>query len=214
MTSLALIDYGSGNVRSVRRALESAANAAGLPLDVTLTADPDVVRAADRIVLPGVGHFADCAAGLRSRPGLIEAMDETARVRARPFLGVCVGMQLLADVGREDADTPGLGWIGGAVERLRPSDASLPVPHMGWNTLEIDRPHPVLDSLGTDANVYFTHSYVFQPERAEAVAASFAYGGRFAAAIARETLVGVQFHPEKSQKTGQTILAGFLRWKP
>ena len=214
MTTLALIDYGSGNVRSVRRALESAAADAGLALEVALTADPETVLAADRIVLPGVGHFADCAAGLAARPGLIEAMNEAARLRGRPFLGVCVGMQLLADVGREDANTPGLGWIGGAVERMRPSDSALPVPHMGWNALAPVQAHPVLDGLGPDPHVYFTHSYVFQPDDARSIAAEFSYGGRFVAAIARDSLLGVQFHPEKSQKTGQRLLADFLRWKP
>lgn len=214
MTRLAIIDYGSGNVRSVARALESAAAHAGVALAAELTADPDCIRRADRIVLPGVGHFADCAEGLRSRPGVIEAMTEAALKNGRPFLGVCVGMQLLADIGREDVETAGLGWISGAVERIRPSDPALPVPHMGWNALVDLAAHPVLAGLGPDPHVYFTHSYVLAPTDPARIAASFAYGGRFAAAVARDTLLGVQFHPEKSQITGQKLLADFLLWSP
>src|ERR1700754_1424242 len=147
MTRLAIIDYGSGNVRSVSRALESAAAGAGVALETDLTDDPDRIRAADRIVLPGVGHFADCAAGLSSRQGVTPAMVEAVFRKGAPFLGVCVGMQLMADVGREDVETRGLGWIPGAVERIKPSDPALPVPHMGWNQLVDVRAHPVLSGL-------------------------------------------------------------------
>jgi glutamine amidotransferase len=213
MSKLAIIDYGSGNVRSVRRALEAAASAHGIPLETHLTDDPKTILAADRIVLPGVGHFADCAAGLRSRPGAVEAMTEAVRRRGQPFLGVCVGMQLMADVGREDEEVAGLGWIPGAVERIKPNPP-LPVPHMGWNELVGLADHPVLAGLGPAPHVYFTHSYALNTPDPSVIAASCAYGGRFVAAVARDNLFGAQFHPEKSQQAGQTLLANFLRWSP
>jgi glutamine amidotransferase len=217
MTRLAIIDYGSGNVRSVQRALEAAANHFEIPLTVTLTDDPDRIRQADRIVLPGVGHFADCAAGLASRNGVTEALNEAVFRSRRPFLGVCVGMQLMADVGREDVETRGLGWIPGAVERIKPKGADgtdLPVPHMGWNVLTDLRPHPVLNGLKPEPHVYFVHSYALSAEHRDHVAARCDYGGKFVAVVARDNLFGTQFHPEKSQQAGQTILANFLRWKP
>jgi len=214
MTSLVIIDYGSGNVRSVRRAFEAAALARGLKLDVALSDDPDRIRLADRIVLPGVGHFADCAAGLAQREGLTQAMHEHVFGAARPFLGICVGMQLMAEVGREDADTPGLGWVEGAVDRLSPSDPDMPVPHMGWNTLSLRRDHPVLAGLPPEPHAYFVHSYALTPRSGEAVAATCDYGGPFTAAIAQGPLFGAQFHPEKSQATGLTLLANFLSWTP
>lgn len=214
MSRIALIDYGSGNVRSVRRALEAAADLAGVSATIDLTSNPDAIVHADRIVLPGVGHFADCAAGLRARTGVVEAMTERVRKTAAPFLGVCVGMQLLANVGREDADTEGLGWIGGAVERIAPADDALPVPHMGWNALEFDAGHPVLAGLGDEPHAYFTHSYVFNATNPADVAARFDYGGAFTAAVARDNLFGTQFHPEKSQRVGLQLLANFLTWTP
>lgn len=213
MIRLAIIDYGSGNVRSVRRALEAAAQGAGIPFEAILTDDAEQIRQADRIVLPGVGHFADCAAGLTGRPGVVEAMTETVHGKGRPFLGVCVGMQLMADVGREDFETKGLGWIPGAVERIRPQP-SLPVPHMGWNVLTDLAEHPVLAGLGSEPHVYFVHSYALSPTQAEHAAARCDYGGSFVAAVARDNLFGTQFHPEKSQRAGQVLLANFLRWKP
>ncbi len=214
MTRLAIIDYGSGNVRSVQRALEAAANHFEIPLTVTLTDDPDRIRHADRIVLPGVGHFADCAAGLAARSGVSEALNEAVFRSRRPFLGVCVGMQLMADVGREDVETRGLGWIPGVVERLKPSDPALPVPHMGWNVLIDMKSHPVLNGLGPDPHVYFVHSYAMAPEIRDHIAARCDYGGKFVAAVARDNLFGTQFHPEKSQRLGLALLANFLRWKP
>jgi glutamine amidotransferase len=213
MTRLAIIDYGSGNVRSVWRALEAAARGAGISLEAMLTDDPSRIREADRIVLPGVGHFADCAAGLAGRAGVTEAMTEAVHGKGRPFLGVCVGMQLMADVGREDVETKGLGWIAGAVERVRPQPA-LPVPHMGWNVLTDLKPHPVLAGLGSEPHVYFVHSYALMPTQAERIAARCDYGGSFVAAVARDNLFGTQVHPEKSQQAGQLLLANFLRWKP
>jgi glutamine amidotransferase len=214
MTRLAIIDYGSGNVRSVQRALEAAANAHEIRLDVLLTDDPDRIRHADRIVLPGVGHYADCAAGLAARQGVTEALTETVFRSKRPFLGICVGMQLMADVGREDVETRGLGWIPGAVERITPNDPNLPVPHMGWNTLTDMRDHALFNGLGPEPHVYFVHSYALKAEKRDHVAARCDYGGKFVAAVARDNMFGAQFHPEKSQKAGQLLLANFLRWKP
>lgn len=214
MTRLAIIDYGSGNVRSVQRALEAAANAHEIRLDVVLTDDPDRIRQADRIVLPGVGHYADCAAGLAARHGVIESLNEAVFRSKRPFLGICVGMQLMADVGREDVETRGLGWIPGAVERITPSDPNLPVPHMGWNTLTDMRDHPLFNGLPPEPHVYFVHSYALKAEKRDHVAARCDYGGKFVAAVARDNLFGAQFHPEKSQQAGQLLLANFLRWKP
>lgn len=210
--SLAVIDYGSGNVRSVVRAAAAAARVAGRASAVELTDDPDRIAIAERLILPGVGHFADCAAGLRERPGLLEAMEHAVLRRGAPFLGVCVGMQLLADVGREDIETRGLGWIAGSVDRLTPSDAALPLPHMGWNTLGDLRPHPVLEGLDSDAHVYFVHSYGFTAAHGNHVLATADYGGVFPAVIGRDAIVGVQFHPEKSQAAGQRLLANFLAW--
>jgi glutamine amidotransferase len=165
-------------------------------------------------VLPGVGHFADCAAELAARDGVTEAMIEAVFRKGVPFLGICVGMQLMADVGREDVETRGLGWMPGAVERIRPKDPALPVPHMGWNVLTDMQPHPLLAGLGPEPHVYFVHSYAITPANAAHIAARSDYGGPFAAAVARDNLFGTQFHPEKSQRAGQILLASFLRWKP
>lgn len=214
MPVVALIDYGSGNVRSVRRALEAAAASDGLGVEIALTSEPEVIRAADRIVLPGVGHYADCNEGLRAREGVIDAMGEAVQRRGVPFLGVCVGMQLLSDVGREDGESRGLGWIGGIVDRITPSDDALPVPHMGWNELVNLADHPVLSGLGDQPNVYFTHSYVYRANEPTDVAAEFDYGGAFTAAVAKDNMFGTQFHPEKSQRVGLRLLANFLTWTP
>jgi glutamine amidotransferase len=202
---LALIDYGAGNLHSVANALK-AAGAEG----VKVTADPDVVRAADRIVLPGVGSFKACAEGLRAIPHLEEAMAERVLVGGAPFLGICVGMQLLASRGVEHGITPGLGWIGGEVHLIERTDPAIKVPHMGWNDVIVS-PHAPLIEPG---EAYFLHSYHFVPEDGHHVAAMTDHGGGLVAAVARDNLVGVQFHPEKSQAYGLQLLARFLEWWP
>lgn len=202
---VALVDYGAGNLHSVANALK----AAGCET-VTVTANPDVVRAADRIVLPGVGSFKACAEGLRGIPHLVEAMAERVLVGGAPFLGICVGMQLLATTGVEHGETPGLGWIGGEVRLIEQTDPAIKVPHMGWNDVEVTR-HAALVEAG---EAYFLHSYHFVPEDGHHVAAMTDHGGGLVAAVARDNLVGVQFHPEKSQAYGLALLARFLEWKP
>jgi len=211
MQAVALIDYGSGNLRSAERALAEAARRGGVEAHVQVTDNPETVRRADRVVLPGVGAFAASMAGLQARPGLLEAMDEAVHGRGAPFLGVCVGMQLLAERGREFGEHAGLGWIPGEVRRLEPADPGLSVPHMGWNTVEAVRPHPLLQD---GAAMYFANSYAFAPTDPETVTAEADHGGRFAAAVARDNVAGVQFHPEKSQAAGLELLARFLAWRP
>jgi len=179
-------------------------------VDIIVTADPDMVARADRLVLPGVGAFAACMAALSARDGLIAAMTEAAIGRGRPFLGICVGMQLLADRGLEFGETAGLGWIGGDVARLTPSDPAAKIPHMGWNALEGLGAHPLLRGVREGAEMYFTHSFAFTPADRSHVIATVDHGGRFAAAVARDTIMGVQFHPEKSQIQGLRLLANFL----
>ncbi|MBX6321534.1 MAG: imidazole glycerol phosphate synthase subunit HisH [Rhodospirillaceae bacterium] len=213
-----VIDYGSGNLRSAARALEHAAGGPGEGA-VSVTADPDRVAAAGRIVLPGVGAFADCMRGLDAVPGLVEALREAVIVRGRPFLGICVGMQLLATVGREHGDHAGLGWLPGEVLPLHtptpgPDGRSLKVPHMGWNEVRVERAHPVLTGLAPGAHAYFVHGYHFVPARAEDRLATVDYGGPLAAVVGRDNILGTQFHPEKSQAVGLRLLADFLRWRP
>ncbi|MEQ9506497.1 MAG: imidazole glycerol phosphate synthase subunit HisH [Hyphomonas sp.] len=210
MSRVALIDYGSGNLHSCARALVAVAAGAH---EIAVTNRPEDLAQADRIVLPGVGHFADCAGALRAIPGMVDALEDAVLKRARPFLGICVGMQLMADLGLEDGETRGLGWIHGLVEGLVPAPG-LPVPHVGWNELVLPSPHPVLAGLGAAPHAYFTHSYVFRPEEESAVAAACTYGDPFAAAVTRDNLFGTQFHPEKSQTVGLTILSNFLKWSP
>ena len=210
MQSVALIDYGSGNLRSAEKALRRAAEGLGSPVDIVVTADPEVVARADRLVLPGVGAFAACMAGLTGLDGMIEAMTQAAIARGAPFLGICVGMQLLADRGLEFGETKGLGWIAGDVARLSPSDPAAKIPHMGWNALEDLAAAPLLAGLGEGAHMYFTHSFAFTPTDPSQVIASVDHGGRFAAAVARNNIMGVQFHPEKSQSQGLRLLANFL----
>ena len=205
---LALIDYGAGNLHSVENALR-AAGAEG----VTVTANPDVVRAADRIVLPGVGSFKACAEGLRAIPGLVAAMEERVLVGAAPFLGICVGMQLLASRGVEHGVTQGLGWIPGEVHLIERTDPAIKIPHMGWNDVALP-PHGPAGDLIEAGEAYFLHSYHFVPEDGHAVAAMTDHGGGLVAAVARDNVVGVQFHPEKSQAYGLGMLAAFLEWTP
>lgn len=214
MKRFAIVDYGSGNVRSVRKALERAGRIDGDGVRTIVTDDPNQMRSVDGIVLPGVGHYADCASALRSRSGLIEAIHEAVFAYGRPFMGICVGMQLLASYGEEDQITPGLNWIAGSVGRLRPASSHLPVPHMGWNSLVNIGDHPVLAGLGDEPHVYFTHSYAMTPASDQDIAAQADYGGLIAAAISRGPLFGTQFHPEKSQSIGQRILSNFLNWRP
>lgn len=200
--SLALIDYGAGNLHSVANALKAAG-----ARDIAITADADVVARADRIVLPGVGAFAACAAALRAVPGMIAAMEQRVHQDGVPFLGICVGMQLLARTGEEFGVHPGLGWIAGTVRRLTPADMSAKVPHMGWNDVRAVTPHPMI----VPGEAYFLHSYAFEGED---VLATTDHAGPVVAAIGRDTIVGVQFHPEKSQRYGLEFLDRFLKWRP
>jgi glutamine amidotransferase len=214
---VAIIDYGSGNLHSARKAVERAAQESGQSQDVVVTADPDAVRRADRIVLPGVGAFADCRAGLDAIPGMLAALEETVRGHGRPFLGICVGMQLMAERGREYQVTEGLGWIDGEVDRIRPTDPGLKIPHMGWNTLEVRHPHPLLAGIPTGQgglHAYFVHSYHLTPAHPADLVAAADYGGPVTAIVARDTMAGTQFHPEKSQRLGLALLANFLSWSP
>lgn len=211
MQSVALIDYGSGNLRSAEKGLLKAAEDAA---EIHVTGDPDVVAKADRIVLPGVGAFAACISALQARPGLVEAITTAVQDKGAPFLGVCVGMQLLASRGLEFGETRGLGWIPGEVRKLTPADAKLKIPHMGWNNLSGVADHPLFTAFGTGDPVYFTHSFAFFPEDSADVAAWVEHGERFPAAVARGNVAGVQFHPEKSQKSGLALLKRFLEWRP
>ena len=215
--NLVVVDYGAGNLHSATKALERSAREAGVVMTLTLSADPDVVAAADRIVLPGVGAFADCRRGLDAVPGLVAALDEAVRAKGRPFLGICVGMQLLASRGLEKEPCPGLDWIGGTVAQITPDDPALKIPHMGWNTLDVARTHPVLADIPTGPDgwhAYFVHSYGVRPADAADVVATTDHGGAIAAVVGRDTIVGTQFHPEKSQALGLALLANFLRWAP
>ena len=211
MQNVALINYGSGNLRSAEKALVKAADGRAR---IVVTDDPATVAAADRVVLPGVGAFAACMAALQARPGLIEGMAEAVRGRGAPFLGVCVGMQLLATRGLEFGETAGLDWIEGEVRRLEPSDPHAKVPHMGWNVLTGVAGLSVLADLADGRAVYFTHSFAIWPKDERDVAAWVDHGGRFPAAVARGNVAGVQFHPEKSQDAGLSLLARFLEWRP
>lgn len=208
MQSVALIDYGSGNLRSAEKALIRAADGRA---DIVVTDRPELIARADRLVLPGVGAFAACMAALEARDGVIEAMTEAVHMRAAPFLGICVGMQLLATRGLEFGETEGLGWIAGDVKRLEVDDPALKIPHMGWNEVV---PTQAGDLFGAPETMYFTHSFAFHPAEAADVAATAEHGMRFAAAVQRGNMAGVQFHPEKSQGSGLALLARFLEWRP
>jgi imidazole glycerol-phosphate synthase subunit HisH len=211
---VAIIDYGSGNLRSAAKAFERAAAEDGISARIEVTNEPEAVARADRVVLPGVGAFADCRRGLAAAPGLEAALRETAIARARPFLGICVGMQLMADRGREFETVSGLGWIAGEVVPIEPCDAALKIPHMGWNQIEPRTPHPLLQGLGAGAHAYFVHSYYFRLADPADLVAVTDYGGPLTAMIGHGNLAGTQFHPEKSQEAGLRLIGNFLRWCP
>jgi len=211
MQSVALINYGSGNLRSAEKALIRAADGKS---EIVVTDDPDVIAVADRIVLPGVGAFAACMSALEARTGVIEAMTEAVHGKGAPFLGICVGMQLLASRGLEFGETPGLDWIAGDVRELKSDDPAIKIPHMGWNGLAAVADQPLLAGLKNGQTVYFTHSFAFFPKDERDVAAYVEHGERFPAAVSRGNVAGVQFHPEKSQASGLSLLARFLEWRP
>ena len=211
---VAIIDYGSGNLRSAAKAFERAAAEEGISARIEVTNEPESVARADRVVLPGVGAFADCRRGLAAVPGLEAALRETAIARVRPFLGICLGMQLMADRGREFETVSGLGWIAGEVVPIEPSDATLKIPHMGWNQIEPRTPHPLLQGLGAGAHAYFVHSYHFRLANPADLVAVTDYGGPLTAIIGYGNLAGTQFHPEKSQEAGLRLIGNFLRWRP
>ena len=216
MSLVTIIDYGAGNLHSAAKAFERVADGVG-NITVEVTADPERVRLADRIMLPGVGAFADCKTGLDAVPGMVDVLDEKVIAGGTPFLGVCVGMQLLASEGREKVVTPGLGWIPGAVQKITPSDPNLKIPHMGWNTISVTRPHALLAGIpdGPEGlHAYFVHSYHLATESDDTLFATVDYGGAVTACVGRDNIFGTQFHPEKSQALGLKLIENFLRWTP
>jgi glutamine amidotransferase len=215
--SVAIVDYGSGNLHSAAKAFERAAREAAPGQSIVVTSDPEVVRRAERIVLPGVGAFADCRRGLDAVPGMVTALEESVRRNGKPFFGICVGMQLMAERGREYEVTEGLGWIAGEVDKIAPTDAGLKIPHMGWNTLDALKAHPLFEgiALGPQGlHAYFVHSYQLKPKERGDLLAETDYGGPITAVVGRDNMVGTQFHPEKSQRLGLALIANFLKWKP
>jgi glutamine amidotransferase len=212
MSTVVLIDYGSGNLRSAEKALARAA--AERDRQVVVSAEPEVVAKAERLVLPGVGAFGHCMALLHEKAGLIEAMTEAVKDRGAPFMGICVGMQLLGDRGLEFGETPGLGWIAGDVKKIEPKHHELKVPHMGWNALTKARPHPITAGVLDGGHMYFTHSFILDARDETDVIAWTEHGDRFVAAVARDNVAGMQFHPEKSQANGIRLLGDFLEWRP
>jgi imidazole glycerol-phosphate synthase subunit HisH len=215
--SVAIVDYGSGNLHSAAKAFERAARECGYAEPIVVTGDPDVVGRAERIVLPGVGAFADCRRGLDAVSGMVEALNARVRAQGRPFLGICVGMQLMAERGREYEVTAGLGWIPGEVDRITPSDPSLKIPHMGWNTLNEIRPHKLIEGIPVGPqglHAYFVHSFHLKTAEPSSMVAQADYGGPVTAIVGSDTAVGTQFHPEKSQRLGLKLIANFLQWKP
>ncbi len=215
--TVAIVDYGSGNLHSAAKAFERASRESGANEPILVTDDPGQVARADRVVLPGVGAFADCRRGLDAIPGMIAALEESVRKQGKPFFGICVGMQLMAERGREYAVTEGLGWIAGEVDRIAPSDPKLKIPHMGWNTIEPLQSHALLEGLAlgpSGLHAYFVHSYELKPAQKSDLVASADYGGPVTAIVGRDNMVGTQFHPEKSQRLGLALLANFLKWKP
>jgi imidazole glycerol-phosphate synthase subunit HisH len=215
--SVAIVDYGSGNLHSAAKAFERAARECGYAAPIIVTRDPDRVARAERIVLPGVGAFADCRGGLDAVSGMVDALNMRVRDQGRPFLGICVGMQLMAERGREYEVTAGLGWIAGEVDRITPSDSGLKIPHMGWNTLNAVRPHKLLEGIPVGPqglHAYFVHSFHLKTADPTNLVAQAEYGGPVTAIVGRDTAVGTQFHPEKSQRLGLSLIANFLAWKP
>ncbi len=215
--TIAIIDYGSGNLKSAQKAFQRAARESELNANIIVTSNPEIVHRADRIVLPGVGAFADCKAGLEAISGMGEALAERVISDAVPFFGICVGMQLMAERGLEKGIHQGFGWINGEVKTINPSDPALKIPHMGWNTLNFTQPHPLLDNIpdGEDGlHAYFVHSYHFETANPGELLATADYGGPITAVVGRNNMVGTQFHPEKSQVLGLTLIGNFLRWKP
>jgi imidazole glycerol-phosphate synthase subunit HisH len=215
--STVIVDYGSGNLHSAHKAFERAAREAGISAPISVSADPEAVRHAERIVLPGVGAFADCRRGLAAVPGMTEALSEAVVSKGRPFLGICVGMQLMATRGLEHEVTPGFGWISGDVAAIAPQDKTLKIPHMGWNTLDVSCPHPLFAGIPTGPeglHAYFVHSYAFHGVASQELIASTNYGGDIVAVVGRGNMVGTQFHPEKSQAMGLALIGNFLRWQP
>ncbi len=215
--SVAIVDYGSGNLHSAHKAFERAAREAGLTCEVLVTADPGKVARAEHIVLPGVGAFADCRHGLDAVSGMVAALEDAVRRRGRPFLGICVGMQLMASRGLEHEIVAGLDWIQGDVDVIRPNDPALKIPHMGWNTLDVRRAHPILEGVPTGPaglHAYFVHSFQLYPRDVGDIVATADYGGPITAIVARDNVVGTQFHPEKSQTLGLALIANFLKWRP
>ncbi|KHJ53555.1 imidazole glycerol phosphate synthase [Aureimonas altamirensis] len=217
MQTVAIIDYGSGNLRSAVKAFERAAADNGIDARIVLTNDPERVRVADRIVLPGVGAYADCRSGLDAVPGMVEALRDAVERRETPFLGICVGMQLMSERGLEKTITPGLGWIAGDVEPIVPADPTLKIPQIGWNTIDVTSEHALLAGIATGSeglHAYFVHSYHLVPARPAQVVATADYGGPVTAMVAEGNKAGVQFHPEKSQALGLALIANFLGWRP
>ena len=215
--TVAIIDYGSGNLHSAQKAFERAVREAGMNRAVRVTSRPEDVLAAEHVVLPGVGAFADCRRGLDAVPGMVEALTEAVQQQGKPFLGICVGAQLLSTRGLEYEVVSGLGWIPGDVAPIKPNDPGLKIPHMGWNTLDVKRPHPVLGAIRTGRDglhAYFVHSYQIYAGNPDDVLATADYGGPVTAIVARANIVGVQFHPEKSQTLGLALIANFLKWRP
>jgi glutamine amidotransferase len=215
--SVAIVDYGSGNLHSAAKAFERAARECGYGEPIVVTRDPDQVARAERVVLPGVGAFADCRRGLDAVSGMVEALNTRVRGQGRPFLGICVGMQLMAERGREYEVTAGLGWIPGEVDRITPSDPGLKIPHMGWNTLNPVRPHKLMEGIPAGPqglHAYFVHSFHLKTAERSSLVAEADYGGPVTAIVGRDTAVGTQFHPEKSQRLGLKLIANFLQWKP
>jgi glutamine amidotransferase len=215
--TVAIIDYGSGNLHSAQKAFERAVREAGMSLAVKVTSRPEDVLAAERVVLPGVGAFADCRRGLDAVPGMVAALTEAVHKHGKPFLGICVGAQLLATRGLEYETLEGLGWIPGDVAPIKPSDPNLKIPHMGWNTLDTKRRHRILDKIRTGPqglHAYFVHSFQIYADNPEDVVATADYGGPVTAIVARDNIVGTQFHPEKSQTLGLALIANFLKWRP